>query len=181
MQSKIQPENLFNFREITFYKCQYAKQNITHSSLHSLNSSPTIHHQDRRLNGKQNSAFQEAQSAAKDLDKLYTPKPTDQLVITSDYAEKGVNMKAGISATLWALVNDNWFVVAKMSSELQPQQQNLHPCDGEATAMFTAAKTAVFRVPIKASMKKRMALVDSKPLVEAAKLLLTRASSQHPD
>jgi hypothetical protein len=109
VQSKIQPENLFNFREITFYKCQYAKQNITHSSLHSLNSSPTIHHQDRRLNGKQNSAFQEAQSAAKDLDKLYTPKPTDQLVITSDYA------------TLWALVNDNWFVVARMSSELQPQ------------------------------------------------------------
>jgi hypothetical protein len=42
---------------------------------------------------------------------------------------------------------------------------------GEATAVFVAAKTSTFRIAIKAAMKKTMALVDSKPLVDAAKLL----------
>ena len=70
-------------------------------------------------------AFQRAQAAAKDLDKLYTPRPSDQLAVTSDYAEKGQNMEAGISATLWALVDDQWLVVARMSAEIQPLQNNL--------------------------------------------------------
>ena len=58
-----------------------------------------------------------------------------------------------------------------MHAEIEPQQRNLHPCDGEATASYVAAKTATFRIPSKASLKKTQALVDSKPLVEAARLL----------
>ena len=48
-------------------------------------------------------AFRKAQEEARNLDKLYVPQPQDQLVITQDYAEKGTNMQAGISATLWAM------------------------------------------------------------------------------
>ena len=44
-------------------------------------------------------AFKKAQEEAKNLDKLYIPKKDDQLLMTSDYAEKGTNMTAGISAT----------------------------------------------------------------------------------
>ena len=80
-------------------------------------------------------------------------------------------MAAGISATLWALVDKDWMVVARMSAELEPMQRSLHPCDGEATAAYVAAKISTFRVPIKASSKATQVLVDSKPLVEAAKLL----------
>ena len=80
-------------------------------------------------------------------------------------------MSAGISATLWAEVDNSWYVVARMSAELQPQQLNLYPCDGEATAVYVAAKNPAFRTPILASLKKTLALVDSKPLMEAAKLL----------
>ena len=80
-------------------------------------------------------------------------------------------MKAGISATLWAHVDDEFYVVARMSAEIQPQQTKLQACDGEATAVFVAAKTSTFRIAIKASSKKTLALVDSKPLVDAAKLL----------
>ena len=116
-------------------------------------------------------AFQRAQEEANKIDKLYVPKPEDQLALTSDYAEKGTNMKAGICATLWAMVGEDWHVVARMSAELQPQQINLYPCDGEAAAVFVAAKSPAFRVPIKAARKRTLALVDSKPLMEAAKLL----------
>ena len=42
---------------------------------------------------------------------------------------------------------------------------------GEATAVYVAGKNPAFRVPILASLKKTLALVDSKPLMEAAKLL----------
>ena len=65
----------------------------------------------------------------------------------------------------------DWKVVARMSFKLTPQQLQLHPCDGEATVVFMAAKNPAFSVPIKASLKETLALVDSKPLVEAAKLL----------
>ena len=117
-------------------------------------------------------AFSQAKEAASHLDKLYVPKPEDQLVITQDYAEKGTNMEAGVSATLWAMLGDNdWNVVARMSAELKPQQRNLDPCDGEAVASFLAGKTPSFRIPILASTKKTLSLVDSKPLMEAANLL----------
>ena len=67
---------------------------------------------------KLSEAFDRAKLATKKLDNLYTPKPSDQLVMTSDYAEKGINMTAGTSA------EEEWLVVARMSAELQPQQNN---------------------------------------------------------
>ena len=169
------PENIKQLRSFlgsyhTFYKCQ-KKHNMLLSPLTKLLSQNPPPSQKIHWTPELDEVFTKAQSAAKSLDKLYTPKPSDQLAITSDYAEKGTNMEAGISATLWALVQTNWLVVARMSAEIQPQQKNLHPCDGEATASYVAGKTSTFSVPIKASLKKTLSLVDSKPLVEAAKLL----------
>ena len=112
-----------------------------------------------------------AQESAKRLDKLYIPKPDDVLVLTSDYAAKGTNMKAGISATLWAKVKEDWQVVSRMSAEIPTQMRNLNPCDGEAAAVYVAGKHPAFSVPIRASNRTTLALVDSKPVSDAAKLL----------
>ena len=169
------PENIQMLRSFlgsfhTFHKC-HKKHNMILSPLTKLLSNNPSSGQKIDWTPELIKAFEDAQAAAKDLDKLYTPKPRDQLVVTSDYAEKGSDMTKGISGTLWAVVDNNWFVVARMSAEIEPQQRNLHPCDGEATAVYVSAKTPTFRIPIKASLKKTQALVDSKPLVEAARLL----------
>ena len=58
-----------------------------------------------------------------------------------------------------------------MSTKLDKAQENLLPCDGEATAMFVAAKCPYFSSHIKASKLKTIALLDSKPVVQAANLL----------
>ena len=106
------------------------------------------------------------------MDKIYTPNRNEQLIITADYAEQGMEGQQGISATLWAVDSkEERRVVARMSAELQPQQSNLSPCDGEATAVFVASKSPAFSTPIRASIKKTLALVDNKPVVEAANLL----------
>ena len=154
----------------TFYKCQ-KRHTLLLSPLTKILSNNPPANQKIQWTPEQTTAFNESQKAATDLDKLYTPKPSDQLVVTSDYAEKGTNMEAGIAATLWAVVDKEWLVVARMSAEIEPQQRNLNPCDGEATAFYVAAKISTFRVPIRASTQKTQAMVDSKPLVEAAKLL----------
>ena len=117
-------------------------------------------------------AFAKAQVSAKHhLDKLYIPQPADQLVLTSDYAAKGTDMKAGISATLWAKVAEDWKVVTRMSAEIPPAMTGLDPCDGEVAAAYVAGKNPAFSVLIRAATKPTMALVDSKPVSEAAKLL----------
>ena len=154
----------------TFYKCQ-AKQNNILAPLTRLLADKPAPGQKIAWTPDLTQAFEKAKKEAKNLDKLYIPKADDQLVMTSDYAEKGSNMKSGISATLWAKVNDEWHVVARMSAELGTQQKHLHPCDGEAVAAFVAGKNSAFSVPIKSSSKKTLALVDSKPLMEVAKLL----------
>ena len=69
------------------------------------------------------------------LDKLYLPKPSDQLVMTSDWSEKG------ISATLWAMVDNVPNVVSRFSARLEKSMENMLtsasvkpktlPCDGE--------------------------------------------------
>ena len=155
----------------TFYKCQ-ANQNTLLAPLTKVISNNPPQGQKIRWTPELEEAFKKAQEAASKLDKLYVPKPDDQLVITQDYAEKGTNMQAGISATLWARLGENdWNIVARMSAELKPQQRNLDPCDGEAVASFLAGKSPSFRIPILASTKKTLSLVDSKPLMEAANLL----------
>ena len=112
--------------------------------------------------------FRLSQQKAKDMEKLYIPQASDQLVLTQDYSGQGV------SATLWAFPGDDpnkREVVAKMSAPLSTQQQKLLPCDGEVISSYIAAKSPIFSVPIKASKKKTISLVDNKPVTEAAKLL----------
>ena len=109
--------------------------------------------------------FEKAKAEIKILDTIYLPKPEEQLVLTSDYC------KTGIHATLWANVEDKFIVVARMSTKLDKAQENLLPCDGEATAIFVAAKCPYISSHIKASKLKTIALLDSKPVVQAANLL----------
>ena len=155
----------------TFYKC-HDKQNIILAPLTKLLADKPAAGQKIVWTKDLEAAFKKAQDSAKELDKLYIPKPSDQLVLTSDYAAKGTDMKAGISATLWAKVKEDWQVVARMSAEIPPQMKNLDPCDGEAAAVYVAGKSPAFTVPIRASNEKTHALVDSKPVSDAAKLLL---------
>ena len=109
--------------------------------------------------------FLNAKSEIKELDTLYLPKPSDQLVITSDYS------KIGISATLWAKKDSKFLVVARMSTKLDKAQENLNPCDGEALAIYIAGKCPHIYSHILASNLKTIALLDSKPVVQAANLL----------
>ena len=86
------------------------------------------------------SKFESSKDKIKTLDKLYIPKSEDQLVLTSDWSKKG------ISGTLWAMVDDKFFVVARTSCKLVPSQEKMFPCEGECSAHFVAAKCANFRV-----------------------------------
>ena len=154
----------------TFYKC-HQKQNIILAPLTKLLANKPAPGQKIVWTKELEDAFATAQASAKDLDQLYIPKQDDQLVLTSDYAAKGTDMTAGISATLWAKVKDEWKVITRMSAEIPPMMKDLDPCDGEAAATYVAGKMPAFSVPIKASTKKTLALVDSKPVSDAAKLL----------
>ena len=109
--------------------------------------------------------FERAKQEIVKLDKIYLPKADDQLVLTSDYS------KLGISATLWASVDNKYLVVARMSTGLEKAQENLKPCEGEAIACYVAARCPFFNSYILASNKKTIALLDNKPVVQAANLL----------
>ena len=112
-----------------------------------------------------NKEFVNARTKIKDLDTIYLPKPDDQLVLTSDYS------KIGICATLWAMTDGKFVVVSRMSTKLEKAQENLWPCDGEATAIYIAAKCPYISCHIMASTLKTVALTDSKPVVQASNLL----------
>ena len=109
--------------------------------------------------------FESSKEKIKTLDQLYIPKTEDQLVLTSDWSKKG------ISATLWASVDDKFHVVARTSCKLSPSQEKMIPCEGECAAHFVGAKCTNFRSYIKASKLKTIALTDSKPVYQAANLL----------
>ena len=102
--------------------------------------------------------FEHSKAKIKDLDSLYLPKPDDQLVITSDWSKKG------ISATLWAMLEDNTpKVVARYSAktprslekmlEAEPRPQTI-PCDGEMSAQYVALKSPTFSNHIRASSRR---------------------------
>ena len=119
--------------------------------------------------------FEDSRRAITDLDHLYLPKPDDQLVITSDWSEKG------ISATLWAVFEeDPPKVVSRFSARLDKSLENMiksdvrpktFPCDGEMSVVFVAAKSPTFSSHIRASTKRTVSLVDNKPVVQASKLI----------
>ena len=72
---------------------------------------------------------------------------------------------------MWAKLEDDWKVVTRMSAEIPPTMKNLDPCDGEVSGAYVAGKSPAFSTPIRASNLPTWALVDSKPVSEAAKLL----------
>ena len=109
--------------------------------------------------------FEQSKEKIKTLDKLYLPKPEDQLVLTSDWSKKG------ISATLWAIVDEKFLVVSRTSCKLEKSQENMLPCEGECSAVYVAAKCANFSGHIKASKLKTISLVDNKPVYQASNLL----------
>ena len=113
--------------------------------------------------------FENSKQQIKVLDELYLPKPSDQLVITSDWSEKG------ISATLWVMFDEGPpRVVARFSAKIEKSMENLLtaepkpktlPCDGEMSAVFVAVKSPTFSAHIRASSKRTVSLVDNKPVV----------------
>ena len=109
--------------------------------------------------------FDDAKEKIKHLDQLYLPKPDDQLVLTSDWS------KAGVSATLWAVVDNKFKTVARMSTRTNTNMENMMPCEGETSAVYIAAKCPIFNLPIKASNQRTVCLVDNKTTCQAAKLL----------
>ena len=154
----------------TFFKCMQ-KQNLILAPLTKMISDSPPPGKVISWTEEQVQAFENAKDKAKVMDRLYIPTVEDQLAFTSDYAEKGTENDGGISATLWAHVDEEFRAVARMSAPLQPQQEHLDPCDGEATAVFVASKCPAFRGPILAAKPRTLAMVDSKPLVEAANLI----------
>ena len=120
--------------------------------------------------------FEDSKKEILKLDQLYLPKPDDQLVMTSDWSEKG------ISCTLWAIIDNTPQVVSRFSSKLEKSMENMLlkksqiqpktlPCDGEMTAVYVGIKSPIISANIRASNKKTVCLVDSKPVVEAARLI----------
>ena len=118
--------------------------------------------------------FEISKKRIAELDKLYLPKQEDQLIMTSDWSEKG------ISCTLWAIVDNVPNVVTRFSAKIVKSMENLLnsgvkpktlPCDGEMTAVYVGIKSPVISSYIRASNKRTVCLVDNKPVVEAAKLI----------
>ena len=119
--------------------------------------------------------FEDSKHQILNLDKLYLPKPDDQLVMTSDWSEKG------ISSTLWAIIENDPKVVSRFSARLESSMEKMLnsdavkpktiPCDGEMQAVYIGIKSPVISANIRASTKKTVCLVDSKPVVEASRLI----------
>ena len=101
--------------------------------------------------------FYESRQEMKNLDELYLPKPDDQLVMTSDWSEKG------ISCTLWAIIENIPKVVTRFSAKLERSMENCLkskpktlPCDGEMTAVYVGIKSPIISASIRASNKKQL-------------------------
>ena len=119
--------------------------------------------------------FEESKKKILQLEKLYLPKQDDQLVMTSDWSEKG------LSCTLWAMIENIPHVVCRFSARLDKTCERLLesskvrpktlPCDGEMTAVYVGIKSPAFSAYIRASTKRTVCLVDNKPVVEASKLI----------
>ena len=70
--------------------------------------------------------------------------------------------KQGISATLWAVIDSKFSMVARMSTKFSKPMDKIQPCEGEATTFYVAGKSPLF---IKASKERTIALSDKKKLI----------------
>ena len=111
-----------------------------------------------------NESFENSKIALKNIEPLYLPKKSDRLAITLDWS------KSGVGATLFALLKDKKLVVAYFSSPLTANQSKWPPCDGEGLAACMAVDR--FSLYIRESIYPTLVCSDSKPVVQAAQLLM---------
>ena len=79
-------------------------------------------------------SFQHSKEAIDDLQTLYLPKPTDQLIIEVDAAK----MRPGIGHVLYAIRDNKKLPVAFHSVKLSPHHSKWNSCELEALAFATA-------------------------------------------
>ena len=158
----------------TFQKCKENTSEILRDLEEFLAESSSKPNQPLKWSQHLLEQFETSKLKIRDLDKLYLPNRKDQLVLTSDWS------KSGISATLWAVVNNKFLVVARMSSRNDSTMTNALPCEGETSAVFVAAKSPTFSLHIKAAKNRTIALVDNKTTFQASKLLQQGKFSSSP-
>ena len=107
----------------------------------------------------------EAKKAVKELQTLYLPKPTDQLMIVVD----GAKRPAGIGHVMYALVNDKKLPVSFHSTKLSPSHSKWLSCEIEALAI--SASVSHFSPYVVQSQHHTTVLTDSKPCVDAFRKL----------
>jgi hypothetical protein len=106
-------------------------------------------------------AFQSAQSALNNPRTITIPRPSDQLIITSD----GALRNGGIGSVLYVMRNDNMKLGGYFSAKLKTHQQKWLPCEIEALAISSAV--AHWGPHILASEHLCQILSDSKPCIQA--------------
>lgn len=106
-------------------------------------------------------AFSRAQDALKSAKAITIPRPTDQLVITTD----GCTNPGGIGAVLFVMRGKISQVGGYFSARLRPHQKKWLPCEVEALAIATAISH--WSPYMLNSRKQTQVLTDSRPCVQA--------------
>ena len=109
-------------------------------------------------------AFRKATDKVDKMEKLYLPKPDDQLIITTDAAR----VNPGLGMILQARsTDDKMHTVKHYSIKLKPHIAKWQTCDIEAAAIGTAIQA--FNDFIRETRKPVIICTDSKPVMDAAK------------
>ena len=112
--------------------------------------------------------------AARDIQKLALPHPTEQLILTPDAT---VRKPAG-GWILFVQRDDKYLPVSFYSFKLQDHVQKWWPCETEAlTAATSVEKAASY---ILESKLRTLVLVDNKPVIQAANLIKEGKFSASP-
>jgi hypothetical protein len=107
------------------------------------------------------STFKKAQDALSDLTTITIPRPSDQLVITSDGAVK----KGGLGAVLYVVRHSKTLVAGFFSAKLKTHQIRWLPCEVEALAINAAIQH--WAPYIIENQNCVQVLTDSRPCVQA--------------
>ena len=89
----------------TFYRCKKNLSLLLHN-LSQLTSNDKSSNSKIPWTDELIETFKHSQKEAAQMDRLYIPKPEDQLVITQDYCKKGQSGESGLSPTLWAILEE---------------------------------------------------------------------------
>lgn len=107
------------------------------------------------------SSFEAAKLALHNLKPIFYPKPTDQLVITTDAASSN----GGIGSVLFIIRDGETKLGGYFSLKMKSFQLNWLPCEQEALAITSSINH--WKIFIKNSRLKTQILTDSKPCVQA--------------